>query len=113
TAILSCSDTSKAPSDILGSSQETGAVTSVVYFPSDSAKLAAALENAADAANSASMSSVVATSGQSSAVLSSSAPSSSVRMSSVTLVPTYSVFPVPFAPEATPVNSLNRQDDAI
>src|SRR4029078_5131417 len=44
---------------------------------------------------------------------SSSAPSSSVRMSSVTLVPTYSVFPVPFAPEATPVNSLHRQDDAI
>ncbi len=103
-AILSCSDTSTAPSDILGAGQAAGPVTSVVFYHSDSAKLASALENAVDASNSASSSSVAASSVQ----------SSSMRaMSSVVAAPTYSVFPVPFAPEATPLNALNRQDDAV
>ncbi|MEO8909971.1 MAG: HYR domain-containing protein [Gemmatimonadaceae bacterium] len=101
-AILSCSESSTAP-DNLGGVAPSGSVSSVVFYHPDSAKLATAAEYA-----------IAATNASSAVVVPVSVQNSGFRaMSSVVAAPTYSVFPVAFAPEATPVNKLRAEDDAV
>jgi hypothetical protein len=97
---LSCSDGTTAPSSLAGD-PSSGAISSIVFHHSLAEKSAEATAASAMVAPS-----PVVASNDLQGVLGN-------RVASVTAVPTYSVFPVVYAPEPEPVNKLQSGDDVI